>query len=112
MTLDTLTGPTHLLLVPKGDLIGQNMGPQFLETLERESSKTRINCLVDLSGVRYIDSSGLGVLITMLHRVEEKGGKLIVFSAGDQVRKLLKITKLDTVLQVKDSQAEAEAALA
>jgi anti-sigma B factor antagonist len=63
--------------------------------------------VADLSGVPFIDSSGLGVLIGALRRAREAGGELRVVSGDDAVVKILRITGLDRVLPLFSSLDEA-----
>ncbi len=66
--------------------------------------------VVDLSGVPFIDSTGLGVLVTTLKRVREGGGSLDVVAAAPRVLKVFAITGLDVVIPMHASLAEALAA--
>lgn len=63
--------------------------------------------VVDLSGVLFIDSSGLGALIAGLKRTRQAGGDLRIAGAGDQVTTVLGLTNLDRVLR---PYADVEAA--
>lgn len=54
--------------------------------------------VVDLSGVDFIDSSGLGALIGGLKAARQAGGDLRIAAAGDQVLTVLKLTNLDRIL--------------
>jgi len=68
--------------------------------------------VVDLSAVPFIDSSGLGVLVTTLKRVREVGGTLDVVAAAPRVLKVFAITGLDVVIPLHASLDEALASLA
>lgn len=63
--------------------------------------------LLNLAGVRYIDSSGIGELIASYTTVGRTGGQLKLLSLTDKVQDLLVITKLLTVFDVYDTEAEA-----
>jgi anti-sigma B factor antagonist len=66
--------------------------------------------LVDLSGVTFMDSSGLGVLVQAHRTALERHTRLLV-AASPTVRQLLRLTALDTVLETFDDLATAEAAV-
>lgn len=66
--------------------------------------------VADLSGVMFIDSSGLGVLVGALRRAREAGGELRLVSANDAVIKILRITGLDTVFPLFATLDEARGA--
>lgn len=67
--------------------------------------------VVDLSGVAFIDSSGLGALVQANRTAQERDTRLILV-ASPPVRRLLKVTALDTVLETVDDLAAAERAIA
>ncbi len=67
--------------------------------------------VVDLSEVRFIDSTGLGVLIGGLRRAREKGGDLVLASPSERVKRILEITNLTQVLPSFDQVEEAILAL-
>jgi anti-sigma B factor antagonist len=63
--------------------------------------------LVNLADVDYIDSSGLGELVTTFTTVRNKGGQLKLLNLTRRVRDLLQITKLLTVFEAFDNETEA-----
>ena len=63
--------------------------------------------LLNLSDVDYIDSSGLGELVTSFTTVRNQGGLLKLLNLTRRVQDLLQITKLLTVFEVFNSEAEA-----
>jgi anti-sigma B factor antagonist len=63
--------------------------------------------VVNLAAVSFLDSTGTGVLVGVLHRVRAAGGRLAVAAPSRQARAILGITGLDRVFPVYDSEAEA-----
>jgi anti-sigma B factor antagonist len=63
--------------------------------------------LLNLTDVDYIDSSGLGELVTSFTTVRNHGGELKLLNLTKRVQDLLQITKLLTVFEVFNSEAEA-----
>ena len=63
--------------------------------------------LLNLSEVDYIDSSGLGELVSSFTTVKNQGGTLKLLSLTRRVRDLMQITKLLTVFDVYESEPEA-----
>ena len=63
--------------------------------------------LLNLAGVKYIDSSGIGELIANYTTVGRAGGQLKLLNLTEKVQDLLVITKLLTVFDVYDNEAEA-----
>ncbi len=65
------------------------------------------NFLLNLSEVSYIDSSGLGLLVSSYTRVRNQQGQLKLLGLTHRVRDLMQITKLLTVFDVYDNEARA-----
>lgn len=96
-----------LLLSLQGDLIGGEDTSAILERVQFYIEKNIIKCIVDISDVRYINSSGIGLLITILTKVRNKEGELILINPSEQVKKLLIITKLNAIFSVLKTREEA-----
>jgi anti-sigma B factor antagonist len=65
------------------------------------------NILLNLGDVNYIDSSGIGELVSAFTTVKNQGGQLKLLNLTKKVHDLLQITKLYTVFDVKDDEASA-----
>lgn len=63
--------------------------------------------LLNLGGVGYIDSSGIGELVSSFTAVNKEGGTLKLLNLTQKIQDLLAITKLLTVFDVYDTEAEA-----
>jgi len=70
-----------------------------------EEGKKRI--LLNLAGVSYIDSSGIGELVSSYTAITNAGGQLKLLNLTQKLQDLLTITKLLTVFDVYESEAEA-----
>ncbi len=76
-------------------------------TLDRLLAENVRKFVLDLSGVNYMDSMGVGLLSFCADKVREAGGTLRVAGANGLVREVLSITRLDTVLDLFPSAEEA-----
>jgi anti-sigma B factor antagonist len=63
--------------------------------------------LVDFSRTGYIDSSGLGALVSISKRVREAGGELRLSGLNDDLRTLFELTKLDTLFAITETPEQA-----
>src|SRR5271165_2635669 len=63
--------------------------------------------LLNLAGVSYIDSSGLGALVSSFTSVKKQGGELKLVNLSDKVDNLMQITKLYTVFDIAIDEATA-----
>ena len=76
---------------------------QIRELLGKNEKKILLN----LGDVTYIDSSGIGELVSAFTTVRNQGGELKLLNLTKKVHDLLQITKLYTVFDVKDDEASA-----
>jgi len=67
--------------------------------------------VIDLTGVDYLDSAGLGLLVYVYGMIREKKGALRICGVAPRVLSLLQLTKTDTFLSIDQSREESLAAL-
>lgn len=96
-----------LLLALDGDLIGGEDTQSILSVVQNNIEAGIIRCVIDISDVRFINSSGIGILITILTKLRNKEGELVLINPSEQVKKLLIITKLNAIFNVLASKEEA-----
>ncbi|MGA8578112.1 MAG: STAS domain-containing protein [Bryobacteraceae bacterium] len=77
------------------------------ETLRDMVSKNQKKILLNLGEVSYIDSSGIGELVSGFTTVTNSGGQLKLLNLNKRVKDLLQITKLYTVFDVHEDEAGA-----
>lgn len=81
--------------------------PALQEQLEPLTTRPNAAVVVDLTEVGFIDSTGLGVLVTTLKHVREVDGRLDVVVTSPRVLKVLAITGLDVVIPLHSTLDEA-----
>ena len=86
-------------------------GGRLRETIGLALADGERKLLLNLGEVHYIDSAGLGEIVRAYTSVTKLGGQLHLLKLTNKVRDLLQITKLCTVLEVHDDEAEAVASL-
>ena len=80
---------------------------QFRDTIRDLASKGNKKILLNLSEVSYIDSSGIGELVSGFTTITNAGGQLKLVGLSKRIKDLLQITKLYTVFYVYDDEATA-----
>jgi anti-sigma B factor antagonist len=95
-----------LILRLSGDLIGEQNSNEILPVVTEAIKENVLNCLIDISNVRYINSSGIGILITILTKFRNKGGEVYLMKPSETVQKLLVITKLNAIFQIVQTENE------
>ena len=63
--------------------------------------------LIDCAQTGYIDSSGLGALVSLSKKVRELGGELRIAGLNDDLRSLFELTKLDTLFHISPTAEDA-----
>lgn len=94
------------LIEVEGQLIvgnRQELKQQVLEQLEDGDRKF----VIDFAETGYIDSSGLGVLVSLSKKIREQGGELRLSSLNEDLRTLFELTKLDTLFRIADDKEQA-----
>jgi anti-sigma B factor antagonist len=90
-----------------GELIDKNQANELVEEVEAMLANGELKYVFDLAELRYINSSGLNVLINILTRARKAGGEAVVANVSKKVNELLIITKLNTVFTVTDTVEKA-----
>ena len=108
MTTRQIDGITILDL--SGRIVLGEGSVELRDAVKELLSKGQKHILLNLGDVNYIDSSGIGELVSAFTTVKNQGGDLKLLNLTKKVHDLLQITKLYTVFDVKDDEATAIAA--
>ena len=101
-------GEDTILIVEGVVKLGQSA--RFLDqALKRALAEEVGNVLVDLSGIDYIDSTGIGELVGYLVRFQERKRKLILIKPPERVRRLLQAARVLELFPVSETVEEAVA---
>lgn len=96
-----------LIMSMQGDLIGEDSGLDLIGMINDHIQQGVQLSIIDISELRYINSSGIGVLITILTKFRNKGGEVVLLNPSESVQKLLIITKLNAIFNIAHSEEEA-----
>jgi anti-sigma B factor antagonist len=91
--------------------LGADKAVAFKEAVGRHLSGGTASVVLDLSQVEFIDSSGLGAILSILKRMP-KGRELILCGTTDSVMSMFKLTRLDRIFTMKKNVDEALTTLA
>jgi anti-sigma B factor antagonist len=84
--------------------------PRLRETLLDVIDKGPLHLVVDLGDVTFLDSTGLGVLVGIYHRLRARTGSMSFVGANERVRRVFYITQLTKIFVLHDTLEEAIAA--
>ena len=91
------------ILEPAGKIMGGPDATLLHERLHEHIDNGVKKIVIDLSGVDWVNSTGLGILISALTTMKNNGGELKLANVTEKIQSLLTITKLVTVFESHDS---------
>ncbi|MHC4295537.1 MAG: STAS domain-containing protein, partial [Planctomycetota bacterium] len=87
--------------------IDLNSSLEFQQVLLRVLDKRPVRIVINLTEVSYMDSSGVASLVKLLSRVRKADSSLHLVGLQDRVRSVFEITRLDSVFDIRETEAEA-----
>ena len=95
-----------LVVAVVGQLVVGNR-QEFKQTVLDEVEKGVKRILIDFTETGYVDSSGLGALVSLSKRLREAGGSLRLAALNEDLRTLFELTRLDTLFKMYPTRADA-----
>jgi anti-sigma B factor antagonist len=102
---DDVDRRTHVITV-SGE-IHVSTAPEFSRRLNAAIARGKTAVVLDLSGVEFIDSTGLSVLLNGLRRVTRQRGRMAIVCTNPTVLRLFEITRLDTTFDIHRTREDA-----
>jgi anti-sigma B factor antagonist len=99
MRLDVRVAPDGAAVVAPEGRLNMHSAPRLRAALEQLVAGGTTTIVVDLAATAFVDSSGLGALVTGLRAAESAGGGLRVARPSEEVSAVLELTRLDGVLR-------------
>jgi len=96
-----------VILEPKGKIMGGPDATMLHDRLHEFIKKDKKKVIIDLAKVDWMNSTGLGILISGLTTMRNNGGELKLANVTEKIESLLTITKLITVFENYDSVEDA-----
>ena len=109
LSLETRQDNEHTILEVGGE-IDVYTAPKLRDRITELVDAGNLNLVVDLEGVEFMDSTGLGVLVGGLKKVRTNGGSLSLVCTQERLLKIFRITGLGKVFAIHATQSEATAA--
>ncbi|MBD3409280.1 MAG: anti-sigma factor antagonist [Ignavibacteriales bacterium] len=100
-----------VVLSLSGNVMGGPDVAEFSDLLHKLLDEGKKNVVVDLAGVKFMNSSGLGMLISGMTTMTKGEGTFALANVGEKIQSLLMITKLITIFKTYDSVDDATEAL-
>ncbi|MBB6459591.1 STAS domain-containing protein [Flammeovirga kamogawensis] len=97
----------YTVLIPEEEKLDSLKAPQLKAEIVTMFQSGTENLIIDLSSVKYVDSSGLSSILVANRLAGEVNGRLVLAGLNEHVMKLIKISKLETVLNLLPTVQEA-----
>ncbi len=97
------------VLALDGDL-DTDAGPGVYLQFQRELLSGRTHFMIDLDGVRFVDSSGLGVLVRCYRDARSRGGEVCLKKVPMPIERILEFTRLDSIFRIDEGGVGSPAA--
>src|ERR1700709_233912 len=102
LEIDVTDHAGYTVLTPRGE-IDYATGPQLKDAITDALVAGHLHLVVDLLGVEFMESTGLGALIGGRRRARALDGSLVLVCAESSVLKVLRVTGLDKVFEIHDT---------
>ncbi len=96
-----------LVISIDGNLLGENTNAPVMELIKQNIEAGNKKVIFNLSTMTFINSTGLGMLLTAVSKVRNAGGEMVMCSLPEQMKKLLQMTKLESVFIIHADEASA-----
>lgn len=96
LTIVTVTGEIDVFTTPR-------LRESLLEMIENGA----VHLILDFTDVTFLDSTGLGVLVGMFHRLRSRNGSMVIAGSGDRIRRVFYVTQLNKIFELYDSLDQA-----
>ena len=100
-----------LFITFNGDLLGAGDNLELMDFINDKINQGIHKAIIDMKEVRYMNSSGIGVLITIYTKFKNRNGDAVIINPSEQIVKLLTMTKLDSVIKIFKDEQEAKSKL-
>lgn len=106
MKIQVNTEEKYTLIRPDAEKLDSTVSPLLKAEIVMLSGKGVKNMLLDLSDVKYIDSSGLSAILVANRLCKAENGLLVLCGLQENVKKLITISQLDTILTIVPTSKE------
>ena len=107
MKIKTVEKYEAVIIELKGNVMGGEDTKEFNDLLHKLIDEGKLNVIIDLAEVKFMNSSGLGMMIGGLTTMKKANGNLKLARVTEKIESLLIITKLITIFEFYESVDEA-----
>ncbi len=93
----------------KGDITAESE-TELMNAYQKATDNSTKAVVLNFSGLEYMNSGGIGLLVTLLVRANRQRQKLVAYGLTDHYKQIFELTRLDEAIEIYDSEDEALAA--
>ena len=108
MSFRTTKQGDDVVIAVEGQLVAANR-QQLREAVAHEIDRGARSFVIDFAETGYIDSAGLGALVSLSKKIREAGGSLRLTNLNEDLRTLFELTRLDTLFALEDQSPSSDA---
>lgn len=90
-----------------GEMYGGPDNMKLVDMVSELANEKKLDLIINLSKVKWISSTGLGILVSARSRFAKEGGKIKLCHPNDRVLGILQVTRLNLIFDVYDTEGEA-----
>ncbi len=90
----------------KGDITSESE-QTLMDAYQKASTPNTKSIVLNFNGLEYMNSGGIGLLVTLLVRTKRQQQKLMAFGLTDHYKEIFELTRLDEAIQIFDNENEA-----
>jgi anti-sigma B factor antagonist len=98
--------PSTSAIAITGDITSATEAP-LMDAYGRAGDDATRSIVLDFSGLDYMNSGGIGLLVTLLVRVQRQGQRLLAFGLSEHYRQIFELTRLDDAIGIYETEAAA-----
>jgi anti-sigma B factor antagonist len=100
---------TARVIAIEGDITAQSE-EVLMDAYGRASGDGVRSIVLDFTGLQYMNSGGIGLLVTLLVRAQRQGQQVLAFGLSEHYRQIFELTRLDEAVGIHESESDALAA--
>ena len=101
-----------LVIYLEGNLLGEHTNGPVMDLIKTNIEAGHKKVVFNLGEMKFINSTGLGMLLTAISKTRNAGGDMVICNVPEQMKKLLQMTKLENIFTSLPDEAAAIAHLA
>lgn len=109
-TMTVRRANSHASIIDVQGLVTSAAETALMDAYAQASRDGVRNIILNLSRMEYMNSSGIGLLVTLLIRVNRQKQKLLTYGLSDHYKQIFALTRLNEAIGIYDSESEAWAA--